>query len=106
MAWSISISADGWSEIRDQLELWNRDALIAAITDDKFEMVLDKANESHAQRAAHAERNRLESVPHDCLVDRACELIEQNDTCDNGGWAYWIDKEGFHKVHLTDENDE
>lgn len=105
MAWSISISADGWSEIHDQLETWDRDALIAAITDDKFEMVNDKANEHHAHRAAHAERNRLESVPHDILVDRAYELIEANDTCDNGGWAFWIDREGCHKVYLPDTDE-
>lgn len=103
MAWSISISQNGWSEIRDQLDTWDRKSLIAAITDDKFEMVNGKAGEHHAKRAADAERKRLGSLPHDLLVDRAFELIEQNDTCDNGGWAYWIDREGFHKVHLPDQ---
>jgi hypothetical protein len=34
------------------------------------------------------------------LVDRAFELIEENCTCDNGGFAYWIDREGYHKVVL------
>ncbi len=106
MAWSISITAEGWQEIREQLETWDREALIAAITDDKFEMVFEKAGEHHAGRAAAAERERLEPVPHDLLVDRAFELIEQNDTCDNGGWAYWIDREGFHKVRLHDEGDD
>ncbi len=37
MAWEISISAEGWSEIREQLETWPVDSLIAAICDDKFE---------------------------------------------------------------------
>jgi hypothetical protein len=106
MAWSISISATGWSEIREQLETWDHESLITAITDDKFEMVNDKAGEHHAKRAAEAERNRLTNLPHDVLVDRAFELIEQNDTCENGGWAYWIDREGFHKVHLSDPTDE
>jgi hypothetical protein len=54
----------------------------------------------HAERAANAERERLADLPHDILADRAFELIEQNGTCDNGGFAYWIDREGFHKVHL------
>lgn len=105
MAWSISITDKGWSEIRDQLEVWDREQLIAAIADDKFESVYDKAGEHHAKRAADAERERLSNVPHDVLVDRAYELIEQNDTCDNGGWAYWIDREGYHKVHLPDDDD-
>jgi hypothetical protein len=102
MAWAISITAEGWQEIHDNLETWDREALIAAITDDKFEMVYGKGGQHHAERAAVAERKRLENVPHDVLVDRAYELIEQNDTCDNGGYGYWIDREGFHKVWLHD----
>jgi bifunctional DNA-binding transcriptional regulator/antitoxin component of YhaV-PrlF toxin-antitoxin module len=101
MPWEISISADGWTEIREKLEVWNRDELIAAITDDKFEMVMDKAGQHHAERAAEAERNRLKDLPHDLLADRAYELIEQNNSCDNGGWAYWIDREGYHKVWMN-----
>jgi hypothetical protein len=100
MAWEISISAEGWSEIREKLEDWSCEALIAAITDDKFEAVYGKADQQHAERAANAERKRLERLPHDVLVDRALELIEQNGTCDNGGWAYWIDREGYHRVEI------
>ena len=100
MGWSISITAEGWTEIREKLDSWSREALIAAITDDKFEMVLEKAGQQHAERAAEAERTRLADLLHDVLADRAYELIEQNNTCDNGGWAYWIDREGFHKVWL------
>lgn len=103
MAWEISISPEGWAEIRAELETWGREELIAAISDDKFEAVHAKAGEEHASRAARAERARLEKLPHDILVDRAFELIEANNTCDNGGWAYWIDREGFHKVRLPRE---
>lgn len=102
MAWAISITAEGWQEIRDKLETWDREALIAAICDDKVEMVLKKGGQHHAERAAAAERKRLENVPHDVLVDRAFELVEQNDTCENGGYGYWIDREGYHKVWLQD----
>lgn len=100
MAWEICITAEGWTEIREALEAWDREALIAAITDDKFEAVYAEADEHHASRAADAERKRLEHLPHDVLVDRAFELIEQNNTCDNGGWAYWIDREGYHRVEI------
>lgn len=103
MALEISISPEGWAEISTELEAWGRDDLIAAISDDKFEAVSAKAGEEHASRAAGAEKERLEKLPHDILVDRAFELIEANNTCDNGGWAYWIDREGFHKVHLPRE---
>lgn len=104
MAWSISITAEGWQEIHDELERWDGEALIDAICGDKFEAIYEKANQYHAERAANAERKRLEAVPHDVLVDRAYELIEQNGTCDNGGWAYWIDREGYHKVWLSDDD--
>lgn len=100
MAWEISISGDGWNEIRQQLGMWQRDALITAICDDTFERVFGKAGEYHAKRAADAEKEWLELIDHESLVDRAFELIEQNNTCDNGGWAYWIDREGYHRVHL------
>lgn len=101
MAWAISISSEGWHQIKTELDSWSRDSLIDAITDDTFERVEDVADQYHAQRAASAERKRLADVPHEVLVDRAYELVEQNDTCDNGGWAYWIDREGFHKVWLS-----
>ena len=76
MAWAISISTEGWQEIHDKLERWGRRRLVNAIADDKFEMVLDKSDQEHAERAAAAERKRLKIVPHDVLVDRAFELIE------------------------------
>ncbi|TWU49297.1 hypothetical protein [Rubripirellula reticaptiva] len=100
MAWEVSITAEGWSEIREKLDDWNRENLIAAITDDKFEAVYEKGEIEHAKRAADAERSRIEELPNDVLADRAFELIEQNNTCDNGGFGYWIDREGFHKVWL------
>ena len=100
MAWEISITAEGWQEIRAKLDHWDRAALIAAITDDTFERVEQVAGQYHAQRAADAERKRLEDLPHDVLADRAYELIEANNTCDNGGFGYWVDREGYHKVWL------
>lgn len=105
MAWEISITTEGWQEIRDELEQWERDDLIEAICDDKFELVYEKAGYDHAQRAFDAEKKRLESLPHDILADRAFELVESNGTCENGGHGYWIDREGFHVVWLADHSD-
>jgi len=102
MAWEISITAEGWQEIRDELERWEDEDLIAAICDDKFEAVYEKAGQDRAQLAFDAEKQRLENLPHDLLVDRAFELVEQTNTCENGGFGYWIDREGFHVVWLTD----
>ena len=103
MAWAISIAPEGWQEIWDVLEKWSRKALITAICDDKFEAVLEKAGHQHAESAASAERRRLKRLPHDVLVDRAFELVEQTDTCDNGGYGFWIDREGCHQVWLPED---
>lgn len=103
MAWEISITADGWQKIRDELEQWDKDDLIKAICDDRFEAVFEKGGHQHAQRAFDAEKQRLVHLSHDVLVDRAFDLIEQTNSCDNGGWAYWIDREGYHKVWPSDD---
>ncbi|MDB4778233.1 hypothetical protein OAG68_02130 [bacterium] len=100
MAWEISISVDGWIAIREALEKWNVEQLVDAISDDEFERVFEIAGMRHAERAANAERDRINELPHDNLADRAFELIQQNNTSDNGGFAYWIDREGHHKVWL------
>lgn len=101
MPWEISIGPDSWQELRDTLEKeWSREQLICAITDDTFERVEAMAGQTHATRAAAAERLRLAELPQDLLADRAFELIEQTNTCDNGGFAFWIDREGYHRVHL------
>jgi hypothetical protein len=102
MAWSISITVDGWQEIHDKLERWDREVLIEAICDDTFEMVIENSDLKDAEEAASAERERLEDLPHDVLVDRAYELVEVNNTCENGGYGYWIDREGYHRVWLKD----
>lgn len=93
-------AAEGWSEIRDALNKWSNEQLIDGITDDTFERVYEFAGMRHAERAANAERDRLSKLPNDILADRAFELIQQNNTCDNGGFTYWIDREGHHKVWL------
>lgn len=102
MAWEISISAEGWQDIRSKLDGWSRNQLIDAIADDKFQLVYAKAGLEHAELAANAERKRLANLPIDVLADCAFELIETNNTCDNGGWYYWVDREGYHKVSLEE----
>ena len=104
MAWAISITVEGWQQIRDELAKWSKKRLINAIVDDKFEAVLERAGHHHAEQAVAAERRRLRRVPHDVLVDRAFELVEETDTCDNGGWAYWVDRKGHHKVRLPEDD--
>lgn len=111
MAWSISITDKGWQDIRKELETWSRERLINAITDDEYERVDSLLNKHDINLPSHINipgmcadslRDNLTTVETEYLVDRAFELIEENNTCDNGGYNYWIDREGFHKVRLSD----
>jgi hypothetical protein len=103
MAWSISITQEGWDEIREELEKWSDEALIDALTDDLLEALDDSTHittDLLKEQIIGACMEWLKEMPHDFLVNRAFEMIEANNTCDNGGWAYWIDRKGYHKVEL------
>ena len=101
MAWEISITAEGWQDIRDDLEQWDKEDLIEAICDNLFEMVFEMAGQDHAQRAFDAEKERLKALPHDILVDRAFELVEVYNTCENGGHGSKTTKALFSQVFLA-----
>ncbi len=109
MAWSISITPEGWQDIRRELETWDRERIIAALADDEYERVEDemaKAEFGGFDPDAPAinalnRRKALERLDLSDLVDAAMETIEANNTCDNGGFRYWIDREGYHGVTLS-----
>lgn len=107
MAWEISISAEGWDEIREALEEWSKEDLISAICDDFYETLVEYGIENGmAQGFADTYGISMRMyAPHDALVDTAFKRIEANNTCDNGGFAYWIDRDGHHKVELKKRED-
>ena len=47
-------------------------------------------------------RNKVFKQSRDILEDKAFSCIEENDSCDNGGFYYWIDPEGYHKVDIEE----
>jgi len=101
MAWEISITQEGWGELYDACHLMERDELIDALADDYWE--------KHAHKGFANDFNRrffeyayimVKFAPQDALADAAFDLIAENNTCDNGGFTYWIDREGYHTVQL------
>ena len=99
MSWEISITQEGWQNIQNELNNWSREMLVNAISDDYFEMKEHTENEPSAKEMEWFNSN-LKSLPFDILVDRAFELIQENNTCDNGGFNYWVDREGYHTVKI------
>ena len=104
MAWEISMTAEGWRLVWEELTTkWTQEQLIQAIVDDEYESIehivgrnlLDCIDWLHHK----AELGRL---AHDILVNECMELIEEHNTCDNGGHAVWIDREGYHRVTIPD----
>jgi hypothetical protein len=90
MAWEISISPEGWSEIYDACHA-------------KSKMFLfDAVNEARQQAGKKKiPRRWRSSISQSALADEAYLFTTENRTCDNGGFKYWIDKKGFYKVELS-----
>lgn len=106
MSWEISITADGWQELRAAVHRLPRSELVTAILDDRIGKVESRGGLYHGIRAGLARWRNLRWAAHDTLADCAFDLMTENNTCDNGGYRYWIDAEGYHKVTLPDPDDE
>ncbi len=103
--WEISITAEGWQEISDQLHdpgQWTVKQLSEALSDDDMSRAEEENIPDPLAYAQLRKRTIYLKLPHDTLADQALTRVEENNTCDNGGYAYWIDREGYHKVHLYD----
>jgi hypothetical protein len=74
--------------------------MATALADDDFEADLAEHGNQYAYRKLEENRAMYASSGHDALVDECMDRIHKTNTCNSGGWAYWIDKEGCHKVYL------
>lgn len=107
MAWEISISQEGWAEIESKLKEWSKERLVEALSDDYLEYLEEEDTETPYLHMKEMEdkvnqyRKQLNDIyDQESLAEEALLMVERNNTCDNGGFAYWIDREGYHKVHL------
>lgn len=97
MAWEISHTTEAWDNARRNLAQWDRGQLIEALTDDAFEGQ-EEAGHDNPSEAADVLRELLVDAPHDELVGMAYSSIEVHQTCSNGGYDFWIDRQGYHTV--------
>lgn len=89
MAWSISISQEGWEAVYDACHQQTKGFLFKAVN--KFR----KDNRQKTILLKH-----YPQISQQKLAEEAFEAIRKTNTCDNGGYHYWIDKEGFYKIHI------
>ena len=109
MAWEISMSAEGWDNVRRNLHGMDKDSLTIALTDDLFEDLEQRGVElSDIELAIAHKTSELKSLPIDILAEAAMDLVRQHNTCDNGGFRVWIDRQGYQTVpvDLTPEGED
>ena len=98
MAWEISITVEGWEEIRKQLHTWEKEDLAKALGDYNYEIW----HSGHIHHKGWWNWKKYMHLPVDILADEAFDFLSEVNTCDNGGNGFWIDPEGYHKVYLSD----
>ena len=101
MAWEISHAPEAFDNARTNLTAWSREKLIEAISDNAFEV--SEQGDSPIMPFTHAEqvKHNMESKSQEELVEHCMELIRENGTCDNGGYNFYIDREGYHMVSVS-----
>ena len=83
MACEISITTDGWQQIRDNLDDWDRASLIAAITDDTFERVFEMAGQH--RRGTQWRKARRRAAPMRASPQRANDHVVQGGRSHDSG---------------------
>ena len=101
MVWEISITAEGWQEIEERLNVMSKKDLVAALADDDYEAwEYDETGPNDVDTVYAGFKARYSDLAQDTLAYIAYERVQLNNTCDNGGWAYWIDRKGYHTVKM------
>jgi len=101
MVWSIDITNDGWNDIYEALSDLTEHQLIEAITDDYLEKNIYKGfKQQFINRYFKLAYELYKFASFESLVDKAYNLVEENDSMDNGGFKFWIDKEGYHRYEF------
>ena len=94
MAWPMSITPEGWADLYRACHAKGIRFLAEAIACDR-----DQRDESYDFDEGVLD---LLMFRHDVLANEAYQLIQENNSCDAGGWTYWIEKSGYYKIELPD----
>lgn len=104
MAWEHSYVPEAYDLARAELETWTREALAEALAEYNYGKFHGdppwRPGNPHYRGGWTMETVLHPRLAHDILVDACMDAIMDVYTCDNGGWAMWIDFDGYHKVVL------
>lgn len=106
MAWSISMSDQGWRNVHQNLVLMNEEWLKDAIVDDRIEAWCETHTKLPSDRTIKSWYNSMRYWHIRTLAKECMALIRQHNTCDNGGHQVWIDREGYRTVPVTYQGDD
>jgi hypothetical protein len=91
MAWSISITPEGWQSLyeacHDQSKTW----LFKAINEARKQM-----------KEKRLPKKLMKQISQEAVANEAYQWIEKTNTCDNGGFYYWIDSKGYYKLKIAE----
>lgn len=101
MAWEISMSPTGWSQVHANLEYMattpdGRETLARAIADQSYYNMFDGMDRSESEAADFSVEafDYAMNLPDDVLADMVLSQIVQVNTSDNGGFNVWADADG------------
>ncbi len=104
MTWEISMSAEGWSNVYDNLHAMDKADLVEAMATNKFDEACAKDEEEDFDwEAVKADLGQLSN---ECLADECYRYVELHDSCDNGGWNAYIDKGGYCTVSCSSADED
>lgn len=97
MSWEISHTTEAWENVRSRLSLkkWKPDLAKALNSDDEAKHEEDETHEIKSVRF-------YSLLPQDVLVDAVMDRIEEHRTCDNGGFEFYLDREGWYRCSCDD----
>lgn len=89
MAWEISISGNGWVDLRNSLLIMAKKWLF-----DAYNHQANIEGEKPLTSAAY------KIISKEDFVDIICGIVERVNTTNNGGFVFWVTSDGLYSIHI------
>lgn len=104
MSWEISHTADAWENVRERLSLkkWIAPMRRALTIDDVAKWKTDDDDPRYEAKVIREGHAKYKAYSHQQLVEETMARIEDHRTCSNGGFEFYLDREGWYSVSCDD----